>query len=231
MIDLYTWATPNGHKVHIMLEECGLPYRVHPVHIGQGEQFAPDFLAISPNNRIPAIIDQDGPGGQPLALAESGAILIYLAEKTGRFLAPSGPARYAALQWLMFQMSAIGPVFGQCYHFRTDAEERIPYAVERFTNEARKLYAVMDRRLAGSPYLAGDEYGIADMATFPWAHGIEKQGHDPARYPNVVAWWERVRQRPAVRRGVKVLSESRRLEMSASEREILFGATQHAGQA
>lgn len=228
MIDVYTWATPNGHKVHIMLEECGLSYTVHPIHIGRGDQLRPEFVAISPNNRIPAIVDQDGPGGEPMALCESGAILIYLAEKTGKFLAPSGPDRYAALQWLMFQMSSVGPAFGQCYHFRTDSELKIPYAIDRFTNEARKLYDVMDRRLAGSRYLAGDTYSIADIATWPWAHGIDKQGHDPDSYPNVVRWWSEIRERPAVRRGVKVLSDRRRLEMSAEEREVLFGAKQFA---
>ncbi|QIE55013.1 glutathione S-transferase family protein [Pikeienuella piscinae] len=223
MIDLYTWATPNGHKVHVMLEECALPYRVHPVHIGRGEQFAPEFLAISPNNRIPAIIDRGGPGGAPMALAESGAILIYLAEKTGRFLAPEGPSRHLALQWVMFQMSAVGPIFGQCYHFRTDAPEPVPYAIDRFTREARRLYGVLDKRLAEARYLAGEELSIADFATWPWAHGIAKQGHDPADYPNVIRWFEEIRARPAVRRGVKVLSESRRLEMNAAERDILFG--------
>jgi GSH-dependent disulfide-bond oxidoreductase len=227
MIELYTWATPNGHKVHIMLEECELPYQVHPVHIGRGDQFAPEFLAISPNNRIPAIVDNDGPGGQPLSLCESGAILIYLAEKTGRFLPTCGPGRYTALQWLMFQMSSVGPIFGQCYHFRTDSEERIPYAINRFTNEARKLYAVMDRHLSTNEYLGGQEYSIADMAIFPWVHGIEKQGHDPSLYPNVVSWWERIRARPAVRRGVKVLSEYRQLQMNAAEREVLFGDRQN----
>lgn len=225
MIKFYYSLAPNPRKVALMLEESGLPYEPLPVDSRKGEQHLPAYTAINPNAKVPAIVD-DG-----TVVFDSSAILLYLAEKTGRFLAPSGPARYAALQWLTFQMSAVGPVFGQCYHFRTDAEERIPYAVERFTNEARKLYAVIDRRLAETSYLAGDEYGIADMATFPWAHGIEKQGHDPARYPNVVAWWERVRQRPAVRRGVKVLSDSRRLEMNAAEREVLFGATQHAGPA
>ncbi|WP_428248185.1 glutathione S-transferase N-terminal domain-containing protein [Ferrovibrio sp.] len=220
MIDVYTWATPNGHKVHIMLEECGLSYTVHPVHIGRGDQLKPDFLAISPNNKIPAIVDHDG---SDTAVFESGAILIYLAEKTGRFLASSGPARYAALQWLMFQMSAVGPIFGQCYHFRTDAEQRIPYAIDRFTNEARRLYRVLNQRLGEAPYLAGDDYSIADMATWPWTHGIEKQGHDPAQYPNVLRWAKAIAERPAVRRGVKVLSSQRHLEMNSDERAVLFG--------
>lgn len=225
MIDVYTWATPNGHKVHIMLEECGLDYTVHPVHIGKGDQLKPDFLKISPNNKIPAIIDHDGPGGQPVSVFETGAILFYLAEKSGRFMPVSGSGRYAVMQWLMFQMSSVGPIFGQCYHFRTDAAERIEYAVNRFTNEARRLYGVMDRRLAQSEYLAGDEYSIADMATWPWTHSIAKQGHDPSLYPNVVRWSQTIAERPAVKRGAKVLSDRRHLAMDAGEREILFGQT------
>jgi GST-like protein len=226
MIDLYTWATPNGHKVHIMLEECGFAYTTHAVHIGRGDQFDPAFLAISPNNKIPAIVDRDGPGGQPAAVFESGAILIYLAEKTGRFLPASGSVRYAALQWLMFQMSAVGPMFGQCYHFRTDATQKIDYAIDRFVNEARRLYGIMDRRLGESEYLAGDQYTIADMATYPWTHGIAKQGHDPGAYPNVARWQQTIAARPGVRRGVSVLKEQRRLDMTDAEREVLFGARQ-----
>lgn len=228
MIDLYTWATPNGHKVHVMLEECGLAYNTHAVHIGQGGQFDPAFLAISPNNKIPAIVDHDGPDHKPVSVFESGAILIYLAEKTGRFLPASGSMRYAALQWLMFQMSSVGPMFGQCYHFRTDADEKIDYAINRFTNEARRLYAVMDKRLDASEYLAGDEYTIADIATFPWTHGIAKQGHDPDAYPNVARWSQTIAARPAVRRGVKVLKEQRHLRMTGEEREVLFGQRQVA---
>ena len=177
MIDLYTWPTPNGHKVHIALEELGLPYTVHAVDIGEGDQFKPEFLKISPNNRIPAIVDRDGPKGKPIALFESGAILIYLAEKTGKLLAPKGNARYHAVQWLMFQMGGIGPMLGQAHHFRTFAPEQIPYAVERYTNEAKRLYGVVDRRLGEAEYLAGD-YGIADIATFPWLRYWDKQGID-----------------------------------------------------
>ncbi len=225
MIDVYTWATPNGHKVHVMLEECELAYTVHPIHIGKGDQLQPDFLKISPNNKIPAIVDRAGPEGRETAVFESGAILIYLAEKTGRFLPSAGHTRYAALQWLMFQMSSVGPIFGQCYHFRTDAAERIDYAINRFTNEARRLYGVMDRRLAETEYLAGSEYTIADIATWPWTHSIDKQGHDPDKYPNVIRWSKAIAARPAVKRGVKVLSDRRRLAMDAKEREILFGPT------
>jgi GST-like protein len=226
MIDLYSWATPNGHKVHIMLEECGLPYRAHPVDIMRGAQHEAAFRAVSPNGRIPAIVDQEGPGGKPLALFESGAILIYLAEKTGLFLPADGPVRYAALQWLMFQMSGIGPMFGQLYHFRADAPERIPYAIDRYTAEARRLYAVLDRRLAESAYLAGDDYTIADMATWPWTHGIDKQGHDPAAYPNVTRWFATIRERPAVRRGVRLFRELRQQHVDATAREALFGKSQ-----
>jgi len=228
MIDLYTWATPNGHKVHIMLEECGLSYSTHAIHIGSGKQFSPEFLAISPNNKIPAIVDRNGPAGQPISVFETGAILIYLAEKTNLFLPASGATRYAALQWLMFQMSGVGPIFGQCYHFRTDAPEKVDYAINRFVNEARRLYGVMDRRLAGSEYLAGDEYTIADMATWPWVHGIAKQGHDPEAYPNVMRWSRAVAARPGVQRGIQVLKDQRHLRMTGEEREVLFGARQLA---
>jgi GST-like protein len=168
MIEVYSWATPNGHKVHIMLEECGLPYRVMPVDIGAGDQFKPAFIAISPNNKIPAIVDADGPDGKPISLFESGAILLYLAGKTGRFLPESVAARYEMLQWLMFQVGGVGPMLGQAHHFRVYAPEKIAYAVDRYTNEARRLYGVMDKRLAKSRYIGGKEYGIADMAIFPW---------------------------------------------------------------
>lgn len=226
MIDLYSWSTPNGHKVHIMLEECGLPYEAHAIDINRGDQLAPAFRAINPNGRIPAIVDRDGPGGQPLAMFESGAILLYLAEKSGRFLPAAGPARYAAMQWLMFQMSGIGPMFGQLYHFRADAVERVEYAVERYTREARRLYRVLDRRLGESQYLAGGEYGIADMATWPWTHGIDRQGHDPADYPNVVRWFEAIRARPAVQRAIKLFRSERRQKLDAASREVLFGDKQ-----
>lgn len=226
MIDLYSWSTPNGHKVHIMLEECGLAYEPHAVDINRGDQLTEAFRAINPNGRIPAIVDRDGPGGRPLAVFESGAILFYLAEKTGRYLPASGPARYAAMQWLMFQMSGIGPMFGQLYHFRADAVERIDYAVQRYTREARRLYRVLDRRLAESAYLAGDDYGIADMAAWPWTHGIDRQGHDPADYPNVVRWFEAIRARPAVQRAIQLFRAERRQKLDEASREVLFGNRQ-----
>jgi GST-like protein len=209
-----------------MLEECGLAYEPHPVDINRGAQLEPAFRAISPGGRIPAIVDRDGPGAQPLAVFESGAILVYLAEKSGRFLQPDGPARYAALQWLMFQASGMGPMFGQLYHFRTDAVDRIPYAIDRYTREARRLYGVLDRRLAESAYLAGAEYTIADIAAWPWTHGIDKQGHAPTDYPNVARWFEAIRARPAVQRGVKLFRELRKQQLDDRAREVLFGNTQ-----
>ena len=168
MIEVYSWATPNGHKVHIMLEECGLPYRTIAVDIGAGDQFKPEFLAISPNNKIPAIVDRDGPGGKPISLFESGAILMYLAAKTGRFMPEDIRGRYDVLQWLMFQMGGVGPLLGQAHHFRIYAPEKIPYAIDRYSNEAKRLYSVMNKRLANSTYLAGAQYSIADIAVFPW---------------------------------------------------------------
>ncbi len=228
MIDLYTWPTPNGHKVHIALEELGLPYTVHAVDIGAGDQFKPGFLKISPNNRIPAIVDQDGPNGKPLALFESGAILIYLAEKTGRLLAPKGAARYAAIQWLMFQMGGIGPMLGQAHHFRVYAPEKFQYAIDRYTNEAKRLYGVLDRRLGEAAYLAGAEYGIADIATFPWLRYWEQQGVAIAEYPNVRRWLDDIAMRPAVIRGLEVLAEYARKEpITDAQREVLFGSKQY----
>lgn len=167
MIDLYSTATPNGHKIHIMLEECALPYRVHSIDIGAGDQFTPEFLAISPNNKIPAIVDQDGPDGEPISLFESGAILVYLAGKTGRFLGHTEREKFATLQWLMFQMGGLGPMLGQAHHFRIYAPEKIEYAYNRYSNEAKRLYGVLDRQLAKSEYLAGEQYTIADIACFP----------------------------------------------------------------
>ena len=172
VIDVYSWPTPNGHKVHIMLEETGLPYRAHAVDIGQGDQFAPDFLAISPNNKIPAITDPVGPDGQPISLFESGAILVYLAAKTGQLLPQGDRARFEVLQWLMFQMGGVGPMLGQAHHFRIYAPEKIDYAIARYTNEARRLYGVINKRLAASKYLGGTEYSIADIATFPWINNL-----------------------------------------------------------
>jgi GST-like protein len=229
VIDVYSWPTPNGHKVHIMLEECGLPYRVHAVDIGAGDQFRPEFLAISPNNKIPAIVDSDGPDGKPISLFESGAILIYLAGKTGRFLPRDVRGKYVALQWLMFQMGSIGPMFGQAHHFRAYARENVEYAVNRYTNEAKRLYGVMDKRLAGTAFFAGD-YGIADMAIFPWTRSYERQGVDITQYPNVKRWFDAISARPAVQRALQVLADRRRpvAQLDEKAREMLFGATQYA---
>ena len=227
MIDAYSWPTPNGHKIHIMLEETGLPYKVHGIDIGAGAQFDPAFLKISPNNKIPAIVDSDGPGGKPISVFESGAILIYLAEKTGKFMPKEARARYEVLEWLMFQMGSIGPMFGQANHFRAYAPEKIPYAIDRYTNEAKRLYGVMDRRLKDHDYIAGD-YSIADMAIFPWMRYGDRRGVDVNEFPNVVRWFEAINARPAVKHGLDVLNaNSRSGPMSDKEREILFGATQY----
>jgi len=228
MIDVYSWATPNGHKVHIMLEECGLPYAAHAVDISSGDQFSPDFLAISPNNRIPAITDPDGPDGEPISLFESGAILLYLAGKTGRFLPRSTRGKYQALQWLMFQMASVGPMLGQTHHFRAYAPEKVEYAINRFSNEARRLYGVMDKQLATNDYIAGKEYTIADMAVWPWLRSHERQGIDLGEFPNVKAWFEAIGNRPAVQRGITVLADRRKPELDQAAREILFGKTQYA---
>lgn len=230
MIDLYTWPTPNGRKIHIMLEETGLPYTVHAVNTRSGDQFRPEFLKINPNNKIPAIIDRDGPGGQPFTLFESGAILIYLAEKTGRFLPAEPRARYVTLQWLMFQMSGVGPMFGQASHFRAYSKDVHQYSVERYTNEVLRLHRVMDGRLGEARYLAGDEYTIADIATFPWTLNAAKRGVDFADYPHVKRWHEEIAARPAVKRGMAVLSEERSsLDRTPTdaERAVLFGAVQY----
>lgn len=204
MIDLYTWGTPNGRKVSIMLEEVGLPYAVHPIDILKGDQFTPDFVAINPNSKIPAIVDQDGPEGKPLALFESGAILVYLAEKTGRFLPTDARGRYETLEWLMFQMGGIGPMFGQTHHFRRFAPEQIPYAIERYSKETRRLYGVLDTRLGQTAFVAGD-YSIADMAIFPWCQRADWQGVDlAADFPNVKRWYDIIAARPQVQKGMSV---------------------------
>ena len=227
-IDVYSWPTPNGHKVHIMLEECGLPYVAHPVNIGKGDQFAPDFLAISPNNKIPAIVDPEGPGGQPMSLFESGAILVYLASKTGQLLPQSDRARFEVLQWLMFQMGGVGPMLGQAHHFRLYAPEKLPYAIERYTNEARRLYGVIDRRLSQSAFVGGPEYSIADIAIFPWLRNWENQGIVLSDFPHLKTWFEAMAARPAVQRGVKVLADLRKPLTGDKERDILFGKSQYA---
>ena len=230
MIDLYTWPTPNGHKIHIMLEETGLEYRVHPIDIGAGEQFKPEFLAISPNNKIPAMVDQRGPGGKPLALAESGAMLFYLASKTNKFLPSDVRARWEVMQWVMFQMGHIGPMLGQAHHFLQYAPEKIEYAMNRYRNEANRLYGVVDRRLAENEWIAGGEYSIADMSIMPWLRFPERQGVDIDDYPNLKNWRDRIAARPAVKKALEVLADRRRTTPSFSKEqaEVLFGATQYA---
>lgn len=227
MIDVYSWPTPNGHKVHIMLEECGLEYRVHPINIGAGDQFGEDFLRISPNNKIPAIVDPNGPDGEPISLFESGAILLYLAGKTGKFLPESVRGKYDALQWLMFQMGGVGPMLGQAHHFRIYAPEKIEYAVNRYTNEAKRLYGVIDTQLSRHEWLAGDQYTIADIATFPWLRSWQNQGVELDDYPNLKRWFNTIAERPAVKRGVEVLANARKPLQDDKAREILFGATQY----
>ena len=203
MITLYTWGTPNGRKISVMLEECGLDYRVQPIDITRGDQFQPSFVAISPNSKIPAIVDEEGPDGQPISVFESGAILIYLAAKTGKFLPESVRGRYEALEWLMFQMASIGPSFGHAHHFLRFAKEKVPYASERFGTETRRLYGVMNARLEQAPYLAG-EYGIADIATFPWVARHEFHEVDLVLFTAVKRWYDAIAARPAVQRGMKV---------------------------
>lgn len=228
MIDLYSWTTPNGYKAHIMLEETGLEYEAHPIDIGEGDQFKPEFLAISPNNKIPAIVDRDGPDGRPISIFESGAILIYLAEKSGTLMPAEPRARVEMLQWLFFQVGHIGPMIGQIHHFRDYAPEKIQYAIDRYTNEGKRLYGVLDQRLSQAQYVAGDDYTIADIAIWPWLRGYEKEGLPMDDYPHVRAWFDRIGERAAVQRGLQVLREYRREgPMSEREREIMFGQTQY----
>jgi GST-like protein len=203
MIDLYTWSTPNGRKVSIMLEECGLPYKVHKINIGtNAEQFTPEYLKINPNGKIPSIVDSDGPGGKPINMMESGAILIYLAEKTKKFFPEK--QRYQVLQWLMFQMGGVGPMFGQAHHFMRAKKDEIPYGSERYGNEAKRLYGVMDRHLEKNDYFAGTEYSIADMAIYPWTARFEWHRVDIASFKNVKRWYDKVGARPAVVKGMAV---------------------------
>jgi GSH-dependent disulfide-bond oxidoreductase len=204
MIELYTWKTSNGRKASIMLEECGLPYNVHPVDIGKDEQFRPEFVKINPNSKIPAIVDTEGPGGKPYRVIESGAILMYLAEKTGRFMPRDMAGRYEVIQWLMFQMGGVGPIFGQVHHFLRAAKEKVPYGIERYGKEARRLYGVLDGRLGENDYLAGPEVSIADFATLPWVFRHDWQEIDLAGYPNVKRWYDRMMARPAVQRGMDI---------------------------
>ena len=225
-IDLYYWPTPNGWKITIFLEEAGLPYNVIPVDIGAGDQFEPEFLKISPNNKMPAIVDPDGPDGQPISVFESGAILIYLSEKLGYLILESPRERYEVLQWLMFQMGTVGPMLGQAHHFRKYSPEEIPYAIERYTNDAARIYEVMDKRLSEAEYFAAGEYTIADVAIYPWLVSHENQGQSMSDYPDLARWFEAVGSRPAVKRALEVGAELRRSlnrDMDEKTREILFG--------
>ncbi len=231
MIDVYSWPTPNGHKVHIMLEECGFKlgrdWQAHPINIGKGDQFSPEFLKISPNNKIPALVDPNGPDGKPIHLMESGAILLYLASKTGKFLPKSDRAKFEVLEWLMFQMGGVGPMLGQAHHFRLYAPEKIEYAINRYTNEAKRLYGVMDKRLQTSPFMGGKTYSIADIAIFPWLRSWQNQGIDWADYPTLKIWFDKMAARPAVQRGCTVLADLRKPLTDDKTRDVLFGKTQY----
>ncbi len=226
VIELYYWPTPNGQKITIFLEETGVPYTLHPVDIGNGDQFRPEFLRINPNNKMPALVDPAGLDGKPIALFESGAILLYLAEKTGRFLPRDPFNRYQVIQWLMFQISGVGPMLGQAHHFRGYAPEKIEYAINRYTKETGRLYSVMDTQLAARDYIAG-EYSIADMAIYPWIVPYERQGQALEDYPHLKRWFERLAVRPAVQRGMAQLKELRTSAMTDKARETLFGNTQY----
>jgi GSH-dependent disulfide-bond oxidoreductase len=225
-IALYFWPTPNGRKISIMLEECGLAYEIHPVDIGKGDQFKPEFLAISPNNRMPAIVDPGGPDGRTVSVFESGAILQYLGRKTGKFYPRDERARIAVEEWLFWQVGGLGPMAGQVHHFRNYAPEKIPYAITRYVNELHRLYGVMNRRLEGRDYLA-DAYSIADIACFPWAKGWERQGQDISEFPNVAAWLARIEARPAVQRawpvGESLRAANYDLAKDEAAQKILFG--------
>jgi GST-like protein len=227
MIHLHYWPTPNGHKITLFLEETGLPYTIHPVNIGKGEQFAPDFLKIAPNNRMPAIVDDEpADGGEPISIFESGAILLYLAEKTGRFLGPDLRTRVEQTQWLMWQMGGLGPMLGQNHHFNRYAPEKIPYAIDRYVKETSRLYGVLDRRLEGRAFIAGD-YSIADMAAYPWIVPYEAQGQKLADFPNVQRWFEAIRTRPATERAYALGEQVNASggEMTEEARRNLFGQT------
>ena len=231
MMKIYSWPTPNAHKVHVMLEECGMrlgrDWEAIAVDIGAGEQFEAAFLAISPNNKIPALVDSNGPDGKSMALFESGAILLYLAAKTGKFLPKSDRLKFQTLQWLMFQMGGVGPMIGQTHHFRQYAPEKIEYAIARYSNETKRLYGVMDKQLSVSQFIACNQYTIADIAIYPWLRNWANHGIEWADYPHLKKWFDRIDARPAVQRGVKVLAQLRSPVMSDKEREVLFGSTQH----
>lgn len=226
-VELYYWPTPNGWKISIMLEETGLPYNVHPINIMAGDQFKPEFLKISPNNKMPAIVDYETPDGKPISIFESGAILMYLGEKTGELFPENARDRYTVIQWLMFQMGGIGPMLGQAHHFRQYAPEQIPYAIDRYTNEATRLYGVLNKRLGEADYVAGD-YSIADIAIFPWILPYEQQGQSMADYPNLKRWFDAINSRPAVKKGLALLQDERsKTKMDDQARENMFGSRQY----
>ena len=222
-IQLFSFDTPNGRKISVALEEMGLPYQVNVVDITAGEQSDPAFSRISPNNKIPVIVDPDGPDGQPISVFESGAILIYLAEKSGLFLPRDGRERVAVMEWLMFQMGGVGPMLGQTHHFRIYAPEKVEYAINRYTKEANRLYGVMDRQLAKNKFIAGKTYSIADIAIYPWLRNWKNQGVELSEYPHVQTWFNEIDQRPAVKRGVEVLTALRQPLHDDKAKEILFG--------
>ena len=229
MIDLYYWTTPNGHKITMFLEEARLPYRIIPIDIGKGDQFRPDFLRISPNNRIPAIVDTEpATGGKPISVFESGAILLYLAEKTGKFIPSDLAGRAEVLQWLFWQMGGLGPMAGQNHHFRNYAAEKIPYAIDRYVNETNRLYGVLNKRLADRPFVAGKDYTIADMASYPWTVSYERQGQNLDDFPHMKRWFEAIRARPATIAAyarVKDVNPASGKPMTEAEKKILFGQT------
>jgi len=229
MIDLYYWTTPNGHKVTMFLEEMGLEYKVHPINIGKGEQFAPDFLRVSPNNRIPAIVDNAPQGGgAPISVFESGAILLYLAEKTGRFIPTDVRGRVEVLQWLFWQMGGLGPMAGQNHHFGTYAPEKIPYAIERYQKETNRLYGVLNKRLADRAFMAGDEYSIADMASYPWIVPHERQGQKLEDFPDLKRWFEAIKARPATVRAYEIVQRvnpQAGVPITDEARKVMFGQT------
>jgi GST-like protein len=227
MIELHYWPTPNGHKITMFLEETGLPYRIVPVDIGRGEQFRPDFLRIAPNNRMPAIIDHDPPGGgEPVSIFESGAILLYLAEKTGRFIARDLRDRVETMQWLFWQVANLGPMAGQNHHFRNYANDKLPYAIDRYVNETNRLYGVLDTRLAERAFVAGADYSIADMASYPWTVGWEGQGQNIDDFPNVKRWQEAIRARPATVRAYEIGPRyTQRQGLDEESKKVLFGQT------
>ena len=228
MIDLYTWPTPNGHKVHILLEELKVPYKVIPININKGDQLKKSFLKISPNNKMPAIVDKNGPSRKPISIFESGAILIYLSEKYGKFIPKNVRGRYEVIQWLMFQMASVGPMLGQAHHFRNYAPKKIPYAVNRYTNEATRIYSVINRRLSKSKYIANNFYSIADMAIFPWIRSHLNQGQYLEEYPKLKKWYDKINERSATKRALEVLKDKRRVgPMSKKDKEVLFGKTQY----